>query len=82
MWSGGPTLALLVKNHTQLLEDFSGPHRREHGDSFWQELLTFPAPLTKFSPPELEAAVLPFCERLGGSPSERCRWSNHLLTSL
>ena len=68
MWSGSTTLALLIKNHTPLLEVLSGTQRREFGDSFWQELLTFPAPLTKYSPTGLEAALLPFCERLGGFP--------------
>lgn len=65
MWSGGTTLPVLIKNHSQLLEDLSGSQKREYSDTFWQELLTFSAPLTKFSPTELEAAVLPCCERLG-----------------
>jgi hypothetical protein len=65
MWSGGTSLPLLIKNHSQLLEDLSGSQKKKYSDTFWQELLTFSAPLTKFSPTELEAAVLPFCEKIG-----------------
>lgn len=35
-------------------------------DSLWDELLTFPTPLTKLSPAEFAAAAAPFCEAIGG----------------
>lgn len=53
-----------LANHTQLLDDFVGT-KPLVGEGYWQELLSFPVPLTKVSPFELEGMAMPFCEKLG-----------------
>ena len=55
----------LIEAQGQLLEDFVGAKSWEFNNPFWQELLSFPVPLTKLPPQGLEAAALPYCEALG-----------------
>ena len=59
-------VAACIAQHDALLSEFAGTRRHEVGETFWSELLTFPVPLTRLPPIELEAATTPYCERIGG----------------
>lgn len=63
MWAGSAS-AQPFKDHGQLLSELCGPKKWLLADSFWLELLSFPVPLTKFSPTDLVSAASPYCEKL------------------
>ena len=75
----------LIEAHGQLLEDFVCAKSWDFDNPFWQELLSFPVPLTKLAPQELEVAALPYCEALGeldGSAAIQVQQVLHIALSL
>ncbi|EIE20753.1 hypothetical protein COCSUDRAFT_48393 [Coccomyxa subellipsoidea C-169] len=54
----------VVAQHQQLLSEFVGTSTRDVTDAFWNHLLSFPVPLMRLPPSELEAATTSYCEQL------------------
>ena len=52
--------------HQELLDRLSSSESVAVADPFWKDLLTFPAPLTKFDPVLLQQSLSDTCSRLGG----------------
>lgn len=55
----------VVVQHQQLLSEFVGTSTRDVTDPFWNRFLSFPVPLMRLPPSELEAATTSYCEQLG-----------------
>ena len=68
---GQGTSKAALAAHEQLLKQFVGSVKTPSTDSFWVELLTFPVPLAKLAPVDVEAFIFPVCEDLGKS-ARRC----------
>ncbi len=55
----------LIHKHKPLLDIFVGTHAHDKSDGVWADLVTFPTPLTRLAPADLQASVTPFCDQLG-----------------
>lgn len=55
----------LIHKHKPLLDIFVGTHAHDKSDGVWADLVTFPTPLTRLPPMDLQASVTPFCDQLG-----------------
>lgn len=42
-----------------------GTHAHDKSDGVWADLITFPTPLTRLAPVDLQASMTPFCDQLG-----------------
>eukprot|EP00958_Prasinococcus_capsulatus_P019870 scaffold2523_cov366-Prasinococcus_capsulatus_cf.AAC.6 len=62
---GQGTSKAMLATHEQLLKQLVGVAKTGAAEPFWEELLTFPVPLCKLAPADVEAFVFPFCEDLG-----------------
>jgi len=61
---GQGTSKAMLATHEQLLKQLVGVAKTGAAEPFWEELLTFPVPLCKLAPADVEAFVFPFCEDL------------------
>ena len=55
----------LIHKHKPLLDIFVGTHAHDKSDGVWADLVTFPTPLTRLPPMDLQASVTTFCDQLG-----------------
>lgn len=58
-------VAGVVAHHRPLLAEFAGTSTRDVADTFWNQLLSFPVPLMRLPPSELETATTTYFEQLG-----------------